>query len=96
MDPIKDMMTQGASQIGMMNMQLATGLSSAITQAASGLNMMATQMTAAAPDLGAMVPAGMPGMPSMPGLAGAVPARAPAGAVPAPVMSPAFRTRMIR
>ena len=94
-DPIKDMMTTGASQLGMMNTQLATGLATALTTGASQLNMMATSMAAAAPDLGAMVPAGMPGMPAMPGLA-AAPARAAPGVAPAPVLTPAYAPRMIR
>lgn len=91
-DPIKDMITTGASQLGMMNTQLATGLATALTTGASQLSMMASSMAAAAPDLSVMAPAGMPGMPMMPGVAPAAPARA----APAPVMAPAYRPRMIR
>lgn len=94
-DPIKDMMTTGASQLGMMNTQLATGIATALTTGASQLNMMAVQMAAAAPDLGAMAPAGMPGLPAMPGLAPA-PAAAPAPIAPAPSYAPAYTPRMIR
>ncbi len=73
-DPIKELITQGASQFGMMNTQLAQGMATALTQGVSQLNMMASSMTAAAPDLGSLTPAGMPGMPSMPGAYAARPA----------------------
>ena len=94
-DPLKDIMTTGASQVGMMNTQLATGLATALTTGASQLNMMAASMAAAAPDLSMIAPAGMPMMPGMPGMPamGAAPAPAPAPAAP---MAPTYRMRMIR
>lgn len=97
-DPLKDIMTTGASQVGMMNTQLATGLATALTTGASQLNMMAASMAAAAPDLSMIAPAGMPMMPGMPGMPGmpamvAAPAPAPAPAAP---MVPTYRMRMIR
>ncbi len=95
-DPIKDIMTQGASQLGMMNTQLATGIATALTQGASQLNMMAVSMAAAAPDVGALVPAGMPGLSAMPLMPGMAPARAPAAAGPTPAFTPAYRPRLIR
>jgi len=93
-DPIKDMITQGVSQAGVMNMQLATALAGMATQTASGLNMMATSMAAAAPDLSMIAPTGMPGMPGMPTMPGM--GAAPAAPAPAAPMAPAYRVRMIR
>jgi hypothetical protein len=99
-DPIKDMLTQGASQVGMMNTQIATGLATALTTGANQLNMMAIQMTAGLPDLGAAAPAGLPmlpGLPSMGGRMGGGMAAAPAPApVAAPTYAPAYAPRMIR
>jgi len=96
MDPIKEMLTQGASQVGMMNMQFVNALAGMATQTAAGMNSMATSMAASAPDLGAMVPAGMPGMPGLPAMPGLAPARGGVGITPAPVMAPAYAPRMIR
>ena len=93
-DPIKDMMTQGVAQVGAMNMQLATALAGMATQTASGLNMMASSMAAAAPDLTMIAPAGMPMLPSMPamGRAPVVP-MTPTQAAPAAAR---YGMRMIR
>jgi hypothetical protein len=96
-DPIKDMMTQGVAQVGAMNMQLATALAGMATQTASGLNMMASSMAAAAPDLTMIAPAGMPMLPQMPSMGGVpmgVPAAAPAAALP-PVTTTRYGARMI-
>jgi len=92
MDPIKEMMTQGASQFGMMNTQFAQGIATALTQGVSQLNMMASSMTAAVPDLGAAAPAGFPGFPGSP-MMGQVSAPA---AAPVQTFAPAYKPRMIR
>jgi len=95
-DPIKDMITHGVAQVGVMNMQLATALAGMATETASGLNMMATSMASAAPDLSIIAPAGMPGLPGMPAMpAMGAPAAAPPAAAP-PVFAPAYGLRMIR
>lgn len=96
-DPIKDMMTQGASQLGMMNTQIATGLATALTTGANQLNMMATQATAGLPDLGAAMPAGLPMLPGLPTMGGGMAAApAPMPAAAAPTYAPAYAPRMIR
>lgn len=95
-DPIKDMMTQGVAQVGAMNMQLATALAGMATQTASGLNMMASSMAAAAPDLSMIAPAGMPMMPGMPAMPTMGAPAAPMAPAPAAPMAPAYRMRMIR
>lgn len=95
-DPIKDILTQGASQVGMMNTQFATGLATALTTGVNQLNMMATQATAALPDIGGAMPAGLPALPGLPSMGGGM-AAAPAPApVAAPTYAPAYAPRMIR
>jgi len=57
-DPIKEIMTQGAMQVGAMNTQLASGMATMMTQLAANMNMAANSFAAAAPYLSTIAPAG--------------------------------------
>lgn len=97
-DPIKEIITQGAMQVGAMNTQLASGMTTMATQLVANMNMAANSFAAAAPDLSTLAPAGLPMMPAMGGIPMGRVAPAPATSI-APAasrMAPAFGLRMIR
>jgi hypothetical protein len=97
MDPIKEIMTQGVMQVGAMNTQLASGMTTMMTQLTANMNMAASSFAAAAPDLSTLAPAGMPMLPMIPSMGGVPRGAAPAGAPPAPPpVAPMYRMRMIR
>ncbi len=101
MDPIKEIITQGATQVGTLNTQLVSGMTMMMTQLAANMDTAALTLAAAAPDLSTLAPAGMPMLPQMPSMGGVpmgVPMGVPAGvpaATPAPVTTTRYGARMI-